>query len=425
MLSLTEAYPSGDASGRRHKALDHAALGRAFLRATPAAEGDAALKAAFDAACAEAPSPVCLDFAGPSRATSGRAGEANEARGDAQVLPPAIRHASRPALIVGSVALRWSFGERLSRLRIPVFTTPAAKGVLDEGSTFSAGVFTGDGKAATPEKRILPLADAVFGIGVRSGEVLSPSQPHPNFAGVDVAPQSALFPEPAAHHRGQLTSEGDIAEALDALEKHEWGASEIAESKRELAVALRREDAPLIDALLAAADVTGAARHVLDTGNFTVLLEHLLPSRDGDHVLGTPNGRFMGAALGYALGSAIAAPQRPIVLWVGDGGLQPALSELPIAVDLGLPLLVIVVTDGFFGSIAGRAVEVGWTLRPLTLPNRHVTEVASVHGFQTARASSADELVDQLVAFIANPRPSLIEWRVEPLGYRRAASLLR
>ena len=52
-----------------------------------------------------------------------------------------------------------------------------------------------------------------------------------------------------------------------------------------------------------------------------------------------------------AVGAKLAAPDRPVLVLAGDGGLLFTLSELATAVDLGLSLPVVVWDNRGYGEI--------------------------------------------------------------------------
>jgi acetolactate synthase-1/2/3 large subunit len=60
------------------------------------------------------------------------------------------------------------------------------------------------------------------------------------------------------------------------------------------------------------------------------------------------------ATLGYsfptALGAKVAAPEKPVVCVVGDGGFMYACAELATAVRYGINLITVIFTDNAFGS---------------------------------------------------------------------------
>jgi thiamine pyrophosphate-dependent acetolactate synthase large subunit-like protein len=58
----------------------------------------------------------------------------------------------------------------------------------------------------------------------------------------------------------------------------------------------------------------------------------------------------IGTALGMAIGAAIARPDLLTVVSLGDGALMMGLGELDTAIQLSLPLLLLIVNDGGFGA---------------------------------------------------------------------------
>ena len=157
-----------------------------------------------------------------------------------------------------------------------------------------------------------------------------------------------------------------IAEVLAELAEHEWGADLVAKAHAEMHRALDRW--PWAARLFQLAQTAlPEATHMLDTGNFTVVGEPCLRVRPERQILGTPNGRYLGLGVGYALGAAAVAGRQPVVLWIGEGGLRAFFSELNLAAEQRWPLLVLVMRDGWFGSVRGRAESQGWTRAPLVM----------------------------------------------------------
>src|SRR4030095_8874185 len=103
-----------------------------------------------------------------------------------------VNAAKRPMLIVGGLAQRSSWAVRVRTVQVPVFTTVAAKGVIDERHPAAAGVFTGDGKSMAPEVVIASEADLVIGLGLRNLEVLTPRPFSVPLVGLDIAGDSLL-----------------------------------------------------------------------------------------------------------------------------------------------------------------------------------------------------------------------------------------
>lgn len=424
MISISESYPAGPGGARRHKWLDHAAIHRGVGKGIGylGARAGAAAKA-WRLARAEFPGPAHLELAdGPDFDAPPPVAAADSPL----ALEAVLRKSGRPVVVVGSLALRAPWRAALAKLAVPVFTTPAAKGVISETGTWAAGVFTGDGKPATPERRLLPAADRVLLIGVRAGEVLSPPAADDRFLRVDSVSLKgqALFPPEGSGPVSYLDDDG-IAAVLAAVPASGWDPAEVERAHREMGMALGEAGWSSARAFETMMGAVPGARHVLDTGNFTVVGEHCLKAATEHDWLGTSNGRFLGMGVGYALGAAAADRTRPTVLWIGDGGIRAFLGELGLAGRLRLPLLTLVMADGRFGSIYGRAAAKGLATAPLVMDRLDVGRVATGLGLAESVAGSAAELERLAQAWRRNPEPALIRCDFEPDRYARDADLLR
>jgi acetolactate synthase-1/2/3 large subunit len=420
-LSISEAYPPNESSGRRHKWLNHSAVAASFLRGLHDLGSSA--ESLWAQATQECPGPVHLDLVPGSESVR----EIPQAMHTATQPDwrKQIAAASCPALLVGTWATRAPWRTRLSALQIPVFTTASAKGALSEHLPHSAGICTGDGKPQTPEKTLLPKADLLICLGVRSGEMLSPAAPHANTLWFD-APGLRVFPDNVFGTRATPLSEADAAELFDALQDKSWGMTEIAAAHAQLDQAMSGwEDSPRTAMHAVSAQLPDAA-HIVDTGNFTVWAEHFLRVQNHNDIIGTPNGRYLGAGLGYSLGTALARAPKPSVLWIGDGGIRANLAELSLAVDHKLPLLVLVMRDGYFGSIRGRARKLGWSQQPLTLPDHRLLRVAEAMGLATWDAPNTAALDAAIKQWQhAGSPPALIEYHLAPDIYVDMTEQLR
>ncbi len=256
-----------------------------------------------------------------------------------------IAAAKRPVLIAGSLARRTSWEPLIDRLRIPVFTTTQAKGLVDERKPNAAGIYTGVGKALAPETTLLPLADLVVTVGLRNMEILGVAG-KAGFLNFDV-------PHPLSTSHDMTVPETVIRRVLDALStKPAWGTQEL-EGHRRRWQEYVGSYAWMPGQVFAALDAqTDPHVLVLDTGTFCTVGEHVWHAGPGRDFLGSSNGRNLGIGVPHALGAAHARPGTPVFCVVGDGGIRYYLSDIRTIAELGLPVCVILMKDGQYGSIA-------------------------------------------------------------------------
>lgn len=353
-LSISECLSADVPTWRAHKRLDHGALMNPIVKARLGLE-DAERQLGFllDYAASEAPGPVHLDLCnqGPvthSRLTSPVPDEREPGASVGKLLN-AIKDAQRPIVIAGSLAMRRCMSSELSTLQVPVFTTAAAKGLIDETKDYSAGVFTGDGKRLSPEASVLKEADLVIGIGMRVSELLSPKPFGVPTILLDVIPDRAAE---AFDADLSLVDDQVFKEVFSAVGTHRWGRDQIGDARRVLRSTLLEAGwlaAPCFEILN---QLPRKHMLVLDTGSFCTIGEHVWDASPVRQFLSSSNGRYMGTAIPTAIGAAIANRDTPVICVVGDGGMRMYPSELKLAVREHLPLCVILMTDGLFGSVA-------------------------------------------------------------------------
>lgn len=421
VVSVAEAYGPASPPARMHKRLDQHAL------VAPVAKAYATLGDPLDTAVRltdiareESPGPVHLDLfaeAAPGRlwrAPSARAPGAAPAVAEARRL---VGQARRPVVIVGSLATRAPWGAMLSTLRVPVFTTVASKGALDERSPWSAGVFTGDGKSLTPECRILPEADLVIGLGLRNLEVLSPKPFAAPSVLLDCVGPDVMtgFAPSAAHDAADST---DFEEVIASIAHLTWGDEIVAASAASLRSWLTANEwlpGALFDALQG--ELPPTTRLVTDTGLFCTVAEHVWRAPASDRFIASANGRFMGTGVPMAIGAALADRASPVVCAVGDGGMAMYAAEVRIAVAERLPVLFVLMSDGRYGSIASAASSPNLLLDAVTIARPSWHRAIAALGCEAVAARALPAAVDAASAWRPSSGPLFIEAVFEPTSY--------
>jgi acetolactate synthase-1/2/3 large subunit len=123
----------------------------------------------------------------------------------------------------------------------------------------------------------------------------------------------------------------------------------------------------------------------------------------------------LGWGLPAALGAKLAQPDRPVLLFSGDGGFWYHLSELETAVrwNIGAVLLINnnralnqeidIYTDAYGGQLRGKHAEL-WQFKDVSF-----AELARTMGAQGFRVQKPAELAGALDQAFSSPKPSVVE----------------
>jgi acetolactate synthase-1/2/3 large subunit len=117
----------------------------------------------------------------------------------------------------------------------------------------------------------------------------------------------------------------------------------------------------------------------------------------------------LGYALPAALGAKLAQRDRPVVALIGDGGLQFTIGELATAVELGLPLTILVWNNRGYGEIKKYMAERGIPQIGVDIYTPDLLTIARGFGCAAVRAEGLSHLQDQLRQSQQATGPTLIE----------------
>jgi acetolactate synthase-1/2/3 large subunit len=420
MLAVTEAYKPGVPAARAHKRIDHAALASGVAKAHRFwSEQGPSAAALSGLSRAEVPGPVLLDIADGPITKEQPLPDFPAHRGDAGRVAERVARAQRPVIIAGALAIRQSWAPHLAELQVPVLTSVAAKGLIDETLPHAGGIYTGVGLDLTVEHALLPQCDLVVGLGVRSNEMLK--------SGFDCAAVNldAVADGAPGFFFEAVAGPEAFASALAALAGRNWGTDIITKAKTGLDQILHSGPylpASMFRVMNGAFD--GQARIVMDTGYFCTIGEHACVSRNADLFLGSSQGRDMGVALPMAIAASLYDRTQPTILVIGDGGIGMYVGELKAAVEHKLPLLIIFMTNGGFGSILPRALSNGLVTAPLSM--KEPSWLRAIEGIGFAVSAAPDE--DSFAATLATwdrVSPLFVEASFEDAPYRAMVAGIR
>lgn len=427
-LSISEAYGAEVPAYCKHKRLDHEALLSSVVKGIISlSDVEHALGNLLQVARQEVPGPVHLDLCLRDRLTTS-SGTVNEKplhheEKAYRELFKYFKMSQRPILIVGSLASRRSWAQWLEKLHIPVLTTVAAKGVLDERLDYSAGVFTGAGKELAPESQLLVQADLVVGLGLRNTEVLQPKPFGRPLIIVDEV--DGGLAEGFGADVAVVTADTKLVfDILAELEAKSWGAESIQVLRDRLRSHLLTGDwlpAACFE-VLNQLDFLHAL--VLDTGSFCTVGEHLWRAGPERYFVGSSNGRYMGTAIPLAIGLAICRPDLPVFCVVGDGGMRTYPAEIKLTVEEKLPVCFILMTDGHYGSVACASRSGSMSSRAVTVFGPSWWKSVEAMGCEAYPAEDRESFATIVQAW-NRKGPLFIETTFDPKLYARMTERLR
>ncbi|OJJ13090.1 acetolactate synthase [Alphaproteobacteria bacterium AO1-B] len=336
-----------------------------------------------------------------------------------------IASARRPMILAGGGAIdaRDQLIKLADRLEAPLATTLKAKGLFKD-HPYNIDIF---GTLSTPAAYdLIAQTDCIvcFGTGLHDfttdrGKLMKDKR----IVQVDVEPTAiggALHPDAALLADAGLTAETIIywlneaeipasgfTRELDAasLTAHPVDKKTTAEGFVNYVGALERFEAALPkDRIL-----------VTDGGRFMTEVWCRISAPDPKSFVNTANFGSIGLGLQEAIGAGVAAPDRPVVLFTGDGGfMMGGINEFNTAVRLGLDLIIIVANDSAYGAEHIQFLDRQMDPSLTTFQWPSFAEVATSLGGTGVEVWSDDELQTALNALENRKGPILIELRLDP-----------
>lgn len=417
LVHLTEATPVNAPSYVAHKRINQESLCRAITKASGylGAVSDM-FSDLSEIATSEVPGPVLLQLTEnhESKNVDSRKYMVEAYKPLSKELRSIIQKSNSPIIIAGTLAIRKKWTKQLSGLSIPIFSTASAKGIVDENLPHAAGVYTGVGLALTPEASLFDTCDLVIGLGLTAKEVLSVNPFNAKSINVEVLENEGTD---GFRFDAKLSST-EFDEVVDILADKSWGIDLLSRKLTKLFNKLDNDFLPGRVYNTIQLFYSGKVRLVMDTGYFCTIGEHSWKAMRHDWCLMSGQSRYMGTCIPMAIAASIYDLQVPTIAIVGDGGIGMYLSEIKLAVQLKLPLLLILMSDNSFGSIRTRAIKDGLTQKPLIMFGNSWVPVLNGYGVPGVHVENDNELAIALKSWDRNTGPAFIEISFNPTTYQ-------
>jgi len=325
--------------------------------------------------------------------------------------------AANPLIIAGGGVVLGNAAAELvdvaEYVQAAVITTREGKGSIDDRNPLSVGTMWVNRRL----RPVLDAADVVLAIGTRLQGFGFPASTR--IIHLDADPSELGRNAPI-----EIALAGDARATLSLLHKALAAAGRPSASRAEERRAQRestREElrkigpqAALVDALRAA--IPEHAIVVPDTTTVGYMSHMYMPVYEPRTYVSSSYMGTLGFAFPTALGAKVAAPDRPVVALVGDGGFLFAATELATAVQHDIATVTVVFDDGAYGNsnrdqrerFGGR--ELGTLLR-----NPDWVKFAESFGASATKADGLDQLGDAIRDAATATGPVVIAYKMDRL----------
>jgi acetolactate synthase I/II/III large subunit len=117
----------------------------------------------------------------------------------------------------------------------------------------------------------------------------------------------------------------------------------------------------------------------------------------------------LGYGLPAALGAKLARPEAPVAALIGDGGIQFTIGELATAVELRLPVPILLWNNRGYGEIKQYMADRGIPQIGVDIYTPDFQTIARGFGCRASKAEGWEHLASALQEAVAGDGPTVIE----------------
>jgi pyruvate dehydrogenase (quinone) len=152
-----------------------------------------------------------------------------------------------------------------------------------------------------------------------------------------------------------------------------------------------------------------------DVGTPSVWAARYLAMNGRRRLIGSFNHGSMANAMPQALGAQAAFPQRQVISLSGDGGLTMLMGELLTAVQMKLPIKIVVFNNSSLGFVQMEQKAAGYVDTNVALKNPDFGAVARELGLFGRRVERSADLEHVLREAFAHDGPALVDVVTDPM----------
>jgi acetolactate synthase I/II/III large subunit len=331
-----------------------------------------------------------------------------------------LREASAPLILAGGGALDAAVPLRqlAERIGAPMVMTVNARGLLPPDHPLCVPM----SPSLAAVRELIAAADVTLAVGTELGPTdydmygLSEFPQPRHLIRIEIDAEQLL-----RNAHAHLALRADAAPALEAILALDLGpAREHAGAERalqartralaELTPAMRRqiEFLDTIRDTLPQAILAGDSTQPVYAGNLG-----FAAATPGSWFNSSTGYGTLGYALPAATGAGLAAPQRPVVCLVGDGGIQFTLGELAVPREVGAWLAIVIWNNRGYGEIKTSMLAVDIDPVGVDVRPPDFSQLARAYGYAHQLIDSIESLRHALKEFGARRQVVLLEVRGE------------
>lgn len=343
-----------------------------------------------------------------------------------------INHSRRPLILAGQGVTIAEAEDKLRALAekadIPVAATllglstlpsdhPLFKGMLGMHGNFGPNINTN-------------RADLIIAIGMRFDDrvtgVLEHYAPQARIAHIDI--DESEFNKNVKVH---LKVHADAGEALDQLlplinkaNHTEWSESFDRHNAAEHEMVISKaaygsdpsEPATMGETARMVSEAAGpGAILVTDVGQNQMLSARYFRFTAPRSIITSGGLGTMGFGLPAAIGAKMGAPERPVCLFTGDGGLQMTIQELGTIMQYGTAVKIILLNNNFLGNVRQwQQLFFGGRFSQTPLLNPDFKVLCSAYGIEALDVATRGELPEAIDRMMATDGPFLLNVNIRP-----------
>ncbi|MCG6879776.1 MAG: thiamine pyrophosphate-binding protein [Deltaproteobacteria bacterium] len=379
---------------------------------------------AIEAAQTGRPGPVYLEI--PTDLFNREVGPTNQARHeitsrsvplpDLRQAIALLQEAENPLILTGPAALRAGLSKEIitlaETLAAPVLFSPGARGMVPDDQPFALG----NGARRGVIRETVASADLALAVGTRLREVDGKRRGLwlPRLIHMEWDNQWI-----GKNFQAEIALTGDLVQVVRALIKR-IGPLPRAEKRRgrigEIIIRRDREADRIagVQPELAYLHVIRSVMPrestlVVDNTQLGYWSEYFYPSYVPGGWMGAKGSAIIGFAFAAAMGAKIAAPDKPVVSLIGDGGFLYSTQELATCVRHGIGFPLIVVNSRSYGIIGYLQKKFYRQEHETRLKNPDFVRLAEAYGIKGCRVTSPAELEEALEEALSSGEMRLIE----------------